>query len=223
MQLRHMTREASRLIRGRLGFKPEPPEELAPVMAKLSPGNTFVDVGAHTGLFSVEAARRVGPSGRVLAIEPNPALLKPLEAAVAAFPNVSVIPSAVGEASGLATLHVFKQDTRSSLLKTGRASRYTLDDRNRPEAVRVPVEPLLSIILRHQIERVDALKIDVEGYEDRVLLPFFRAAPKMLWPASVMIERSPHVWAEDCIKHMIGIGYRTAWEGRGDTLLILGS
>lgn len=38
----------------------------------LQPGMTFVDIGAHVGLFSVPAARRVGASGRVIAFEPDP-------------------------------------------------------------------------------------------------------------------------------------------------------
>ena len=37
----------------------------------LQPGMTFVDIGAHVGLYSVPASRRVGPSGRVLAFEPD--------------------------------------------------------------------------------------------------------------------------------------------------------
>ncbi len=38
----------------------------------LEPGMTFIDIGAHVGLFSVPAARRVGVDGRVVAFEPDP-------------------------------------------------------------------------------------------------------------------------------------------------------
>ena len=221
MQLRHLPREALRFVRRRLGLGSELPEELLPIMEGLTAGDTFVDVGAHTGLFALEAARRVGPTGVVLAIEPNPALLGQLRSAVAGMANVRVAPVAAGAAFGTATLHVFKQDTRSSLLRDGRANRYTLDDRNRIDAVTVPVEPLLQILAQHAIERIAALKIDVEGYEDQILIPFFKTAPKPLWPARVMIERSNHVWTEDCLPYMRSLGYRTVWEGRGDTLLSL--
>jgi hypothetical protein len=65
------------------------------------------------------------------------------------------------------------------------------------------------------------MKIDVEGYEDRVLIPFFDIAPRRLWPHRVLLERSPHIWKSDCIAYMLARGYHTAWEGRGDSLLAL--
>ena len=46
--------------------------ELAMVLSLLDPGDVVVDVGAHIGSFAVPMARHVGPSGRVLAIEPDP-------------------------------------------------------------------------------------------------------------------------------------------------------
>ena len=56
---------------------------------------------------------------------------------------------------------------------------------------------------------VDALKIDVEGYEDRVLTGFFKQAPQTLWPRAVVIEHlSKNEWQDDCIADMIARGYR---------------
>lgn len=48
------------------------PEDGAALAAALEPGMTFVDVGAHVGYFAILAARIVGPSGRVVAVEPDP-------------------------------------------------------------------------------------------------------------------------------------------------------
>jgi hypothetical protein len=42
----------------------------------LPAGGTFLDIGAHAGYFSLTAADRVGPTGRVYAIEPNPGRLR---------------------------------------------------------------------------------------------------------------------------------------------------
>jgi FkbM family methyltransferase len=153
-----------------------------------------------------------------LAIEPNPALKAKLRKALA-MPNVHIANVAVGPDHGTATLYIFKQHGRSSLLENGRDNAYTLNDANRDEPAVVQVIPLLALLELYGITRVDALKIDVEGYEDRALLPFFDDAPQPLWPRLVLIERSPHVWRTDCLARLKEQGYEAVWEGRSDTLL----
>jgi hypothetical protein len=70
------------------------------------------------------------------------------------------------------------------------------------------------------VSRVDALKIDVEGFEDRVLTGFFRDAPPSLWPHAVVIEHlSKNEWLEDCIADMRARGYVEAGRTRSNTLL----
>ena len=49
----------------------------------LSPGMTFVDVGAHIGLLTLAGARAVGPTGKVLAIEPAPTAFEALRRTIA--------------------------------------------------------------------------------------------------------------------------------------------
>jgi Methyltransferase FkbM domain len=71
------------------------------------------------------------------------------------------------------------------------------------------------------VSRVDALKIDVEGYEDRVLTGFFRQARQTLWPRAVVIEHlSRNEWLEDCIADMRARGYAETATTRSNTLLI---
>jgi len=223
MRLRHIPRETSRLMRRALGFGKQQSEELLQVTSDLRLGDTFVDIGAHEGTFSLHAAKKVGPSGVVLAIEPNPEVIKQLRSNIAAsaVTNVQVVPVAVGDESGEAILNTFKQHTRSSLYPNGRATRYTLQDSNRSTSIVVPVEPLLLILSRHGIKTIHAMKVDIEGYEDRALIPFFDAAPESLWPHRMLIERSPNIWKRDCIDYMLARGYHTVWQGRGDTLLSL--
>jgi hypothetical protein len=49
---------------------------LTEIIAKaLPPGGVFIDVGAHVGYYTLLASRRVGPAGRVVAVEPNPETL----------------------------------------------------------------------------------------------------------------------------------------------------
>ena len=135
----------------------------------LQQGDVFVDIGANCGLFSVFAARKVGASGRVLAIEPLPQMLERLKFNIAAnnFANVTVVETAVGAEAGSATIHVGTQ-------QYGHSSIRQIDGY---EAVQIPVAPLLAICQAAGVARIDALKIDIEGYEDRALVPFINTAP----------------------------------------------
>jgi FkbM family methyltransferase len=68
----------------------------------LRPGDVFVDLGAYVGPFTLLASRLVGPEGRVVAFEPDPATRDLLERNVQAngADNVTVVPYAVGDSAG---------------------------------------------------------------------------------------------------------------------------
>ncbi|MCL6481170.1 MAG: FkbM family methyltransferase [Firmicutes bacterium] len=68
----------------------------------LRPGMVFYDIGANIGFFSLLAARLVGPSGRVFAFEPEPALLPRLLENIArnGFDHITVVGKAVTATSG---------------------------------------------------------------------------------------------------------------------------
>jgi FkbM family methyltransferase len=83
----------------------------------LASGRTFYDVGANVGFFSLIAARRVGPSGRVYAFEPLPdnaeALIHNVE--LNALENVEVIQAAVSAHPGQALLAVTEESVQAHL------------------------------------------------------------------------------------------------------------
>ena len=91
-------------------------------------------------------------------------------------------------------------------------------------AIRVPSLRLQRILGDSGVCHVGALKIDVEGYEDRVLTGFFREAPQSLWPRAVVIEHlSRNEWQEDCIGDMCARGYAETGKTRSNTMLVLDS
>jgi len=108
-------------------------------------------------------AAGVGPAGRVLAIEPSPYVHGILAEAVAAnrLANVTVLRSALGRAAGELTLYVPPDSTGnhtpSVIPIPGRLP------------VAVPVQRLDEVLTAAGIDRVDVLKLDVEGYEGEVL------------------------------------------------------
>jgi FkbM family methyltransferase len=189
---------------------------------ELRPGDTFVDVGANFGLFTTVAAKKVGASGRVVAIEPHPVLIRRLKFNIAAngFDQVTVVETAVGDQAGEATFYANMASFAESSLKleAGEAKKH------QQQATRVPVTTLLQIVEDAKLTRIDALKIDIEGFEDRALVPFFDTAPKALWPRRVLIEViHAEDWAADCVAKMRACGYTVAGGTKSDAFLVLPS
>jgi len=133
------------------------------------PGWTVVDVGAHQGIFTLDAARRVGSAGRVIAVEPFAFNRELLERNVAAneLGNVSVCAQAAAETRETKTLYATPLSTGwQSLVLTGEGR------------VPMPIEAerLDAILSARGVGRVDLLKIDVEGAWRLV----FAGAPELL-------------------------------------------
>ena len=81
---------------------------------------------------------------------------------------------------------------------------------------------LLALLRERGIERIDALKIDVEGAEDTVLAPFFRAAPRSLWPELILLEDTRILWGMDLFGLLDQCGYRAVARTRLNVMLTLG-
>lgn len=188
--------------------------ELDRLLDELKQGEVFIDIGANCGIFSLLAAKTVGPLGRAIAIEPNPAMVRRLRFNIDAngLTNVTVAEAALGESDGEAVLYLTpRQYGLSTLLAREKCLKIT-----------VRVKTLASVCRENEIERIGAIKIDIEGYEDRVMLPFLRTAPKALWPRAILTETAcSHRWREDCVRHFQDAGYSVKWQGKRDVLLVL--
>src|ERR1017187_6461792 len=134
----------------------------------LGRGATFIDVGAHIGYYSLKAAPVVGPSGHVIAIEPNPETLRELEANIRSSDArvISVQPVACYDAE--TTLELFaapEANTGATSLSKANASQAGVV----VQAYKVRARPLDDIVSEAGVTRVDMIKIDVEGAEYVVL------------------------------------------------------
>ena len=139
------------------------PSETAFIGRHLRPGMSMIDVGANLGYHTTRAAQLVGSSGRVLAIEPDPYNFALLMRNVRAngLDNVLAVNVALGEQPGRATL--FRSPGNLG------DHRLFASGNERREAVEVPVVRLDDLCREHAIERVDLVKMDVQGYEPLVL------------------------------------------------------
>jgi FkbM family methyltransferase len=206
--------QASATERGAL-FNPDyNVEELDFLRAHTPTGGVFVDVGANVGTYALALARHVGTGGKVIAIEPHPvthARLK-FNCEASGATQATLVAAAAGPADGELLIETDGDNLGASHIVTGQPA---------GNAFRVPALRLQRILDEAGVSQVNALKIDVEGFEDRVLTGFFKEAPPSLWPRAVVIEHlSRNEWLEDCIADMRARGYANAGKTRSNTLLV---
>ena len=209
--------QASATERGAL-FNPDYNiEELDFLRTHAPSGGVFVDVGANVGTYAMVLARHVGTGGTVIAIEPHPVTHARLafNNAASGYSQTKLVAAAAGPADGELLIETDGDNLGASHIVSGAAS---------GKAIKVPSLRLQRILDEAGVFHVDALKIDVEGFEDRVLTGFFKDAPHALWPRAVVIEHlSKDEWQRDCIADMHARGYVETGKTRSNTLLVRGS
>jgi FkbM family methyltransferase len=129
----------------------------------LKPGDTVIDVGANTGMFTLLAARLVRPGGRVISFEPNlecyDALIRSL--ARNKINNVDLRPIGLGEVECEATLTIPKFNSGEG---TFGQTIYT------SESTKAVTRPISTGDIQLKAAKASLIKIDVEGFECRVLV-----------------------------------------------------
>lgn len=149
----------------------------------VQPGDTALDIGGNLGLVSLRMAARTGAQGAVHVFEPQPRMQGYLHHTLALNPKAPI------------TLHgIALGDTEDELAMTvsqhnaGTASLVQREQAGR-DTIRVPVRPLDSYAAGAGLTHADVIKIDVEGFEARVLAgaqTFLKAAP----PRAILLEEN---------------------------------
>ncbi len=150
----------------------------------LGPGDTFLDVGANHGCYSLRAARYIGESGTVLAFEPQPGLARLVERSLSytGVRRIQVHAVACGDQPGTAVLHVEPASSGSATLHGAEwATGVTTVD--------VPVQRLDDLVSAQAMKGRLVMKLDVEGHE----LSALRGAERLLATArpAILLELSP--------------------------------
>ena len=116
------------------------------------------------------------------------------------FHTVKAVACAVADKAGELTLFIDPRNRGESSLK--------IVGTNEGARIRVPAVTLLDLVRGEGIERIDAIKLDVEGAEDLILEPFLREAPASLLPALLVIENGTDQWQVDLPHLLENHGYR---------------
>lgn len=124
-------------------------------------GSDCYDIGANLGLWSLRMAEKAGGSGHVFAFEPLLRNVRSLaeNAVLSGLANIEVMPFALGEAEGWATLYVPEDVGRSALAP----------ESSTDETERVLVRRLDDVWKEQRGPTVSFVKMDVEGAEPMVL------------------------------------------------------
>ena len=171
----------------------------------LRPGATFLDIGANIGVFSMLGAHLVGPSGRVVAVEPLAGNVNLIERASRrnGYDHVSVIRAAASDQSGLLELRT--EPSTSNAATPAAAGPRLLGG----SGVTLPFEAIVLDEALAGLDRLDLVKIDIAGMEPRALRGLERSLDR--WRPVLVCEFHP--WA---IERAGGTSARAfiAWLGR---------
>ncbi|HEV7669862.1 MAG TPA: FkbM family methyltransferase [Thermoanaerobaculia bacterium] len=155
----------------------------------LTEGDVFLDVGANLGYFTLVAADRVGPTGRVHAFEPEPENHRFCAENVARNGLSGV---ATAHRLGLADRPGEQLLFRSSSNHGGHQLVHALPEHGGSEGIAVPLTTLDHFVAEHpEIDRIDVVKMDVQGYETRALLGMREQIARHRERLILLVEFSP--------------------------------
>ncbi len=162
--------------------------ELNLINQLLNEGDTFIDIGANIGLYSLVAARKIGEKGKVIAFEPfplnNTRLCK--NVALNNLKNISIESKAVSDQNGSLLIQSNEKDGNQ-----GMASAF-LD--NYSSQFEVPKIALDEYVEANNISQIDLIKIDIEGGE-YLALKGMKTILSELKP-TLLIEIDPSILAK---------------------------
>lgn len=180
------------------------------IKRRLRPGDTFVDVGANTGWYTLLAANLVGPTGRVVSIEASPTTFARLKHNVDnnRFTNVRLVNEAVWSSETL--LSLFEGPPSHSVISTVVPS-FAERLRCEPKGCQVRARPLSEILNADEIAKLRVVKIDVEGAELQVIRGFERLLDSAPAELEIFLELNPEDYdAEYLLRPLRQRGFR-AW------------
>jgi FkbM family methyltransferase len=167
------------------------------IMRHVQAGDVCVDAGANCGYFSLLLAQRVGPSGKVIAIEAAPENVRWLRANLElnrVTDVVDVVMAACAQEKGEITLHVHpRNDAWSRLSPPGKGEYDRLYMGKTWIPVTVPADTLGSIV-GSDAERVSFIKLHIEGAEAAVApqIPDTFSHPRLV---VALLAKEPHIQA----------------------------
>ncbi|VVC01559.1 Methyltransferase FkbM domain protein [uncultured archaeon] len=163
-------------------------------------GDLVFDLGANKGIYS-ETFSRLG--ARVVAVEPQPECAKQIRALAEKYPGISVVEAGVSDTPGYLDLFIAKENVSSTFSLRVKDWAEGVEKVEYCGKIRVPMTTINELMGRYGAP--DYCKLDIEGFEKKVLLTLGKAtAIKQLSFEfhNLMMDDTVEI-----IKHLSIIGY----------------
>ena len=149
----------------------------------LETGDCVIDAGAHLGIFSIIAAKKVGKQGKVYAFEPIQEIVSLLNRSIAINDsrNIEVIPYALGEKNHKIAFSICKTDL-------GRSSGYFNYSGYDADVYQITLDKFVE---KNNISKVDFIKADIEGMERNLLVGAERTIKRFKPKIAICIYHRP--------------------------------
>jgi FkbM family methyltransferase len=173
-------------------------EERDFIASKCNDHSIFIDIGSNIGLysFSVGSVYKTFKNTKIYSIEPHPFLFQRLKYNASLNMDIPIYPREIAlmDKSGK-----FKLDTPNENLGQGKISHSGQHE--------VIAKSLIDFVNDESIESIAAIKIDVEGNEENIIIPFLDIAEKKLLPLIIILEKNDDAWKTDLLKKLKYKGY----------------
>lgn len=135
-------------------------EEIQTCKSLINTDDIILDIGGNIGFHSVHFSQ-YSPKGLVYSFEPSPDTFKILSKNCKPFQNIHPINIGIGSSEGQAEFHYASDHAYSGFKDTGKKSILNTE--------KLPIKRLDTWVRENALERIDFIKIDVEGFEEHVL------------------------------------------------------
>lgn len=181
----------------------------------------FIDIGSNMGLYTQNIASLINKQKqiKIISIDANPInnfrlkqnlkLIKSKNLNIYSF--VKIKNCAVGN-----------RNTKLNLDFSYGLANGIISKKNSKHSLLVRCTRLIDIVNQEKLNFITNLKIDIEGYEDRVLIPFFKVCKKKLFPKNIILEHSMKIyWKTNLIKFLEKKGYKKIFKNNSNIIFTL--
>jgi len=180
----------------------------------IQPGDHILDIGANIGYYALMESKMIGSLGKVLAVEPSPSniLLLKKNLSLNSITNVDVVQGAISDIDEVKEFYLSNESNLNTFHNYGTITKHLSGD-----VINVHTYNALSLFKSNGfLERIDLIRMDVEGHEVSVLSGLLEAiinneiAPKIIFETHLSRYNSENDMVS-VLESLFSAGYKTKY------------